>query len=80
MEEGCQILKLDHCLPLMNYYLENCNFTDEERTIIEMRRKGASLVGMARALHYQSTSSVSDRLASIRKKMEELDKIKPYSA
>ena len=64
----------------MDYYLANCNFTDTERTIIEMRRKGASLVGMARALNYSSTSSVSDRLASIRHKMEELDKIKPYSA
>ena len=64
----------------MDYYLRNCNFTDDERAIIEMRRKGASLVGMARKLHYSSTSSVSDRLASIRKKMEELDKIKPYSA
>ena len=64
----------------MNYYLENCNFTETERTIIEMRRKGASLVGIARKLNYSSTSSVSDRLASIRRKMEELDKIKPYSA
>lgn len=64
----------------MDYYLDNCNFTDTERAIIEMRRKGVSLVGMARKLNYSSTSSVSDRLASIRKKMEELDKIKPYSA
>lgn len=64
----------------MDYYLENCNFTDDERSIIEMRRKGVSLVGMARKLSYSSTSSVSDRLASIRRKMEELDKIKPYSA
>lgn len=64
----------------MDYYLENCNFTETERAIIEMRRKGVSLVGMARKLSYSSTSSVSDRLASIRKKMEELDKIKPYSA
>lgn len=66
-------------MPLMDYYLQNCNFTDTERAIIEMRRKGASLVGMARKLNYSSTSSVSDRLASIRKKMEELDRIKPYS-
>ena len=64
----------------MDYYLQNCNFTDTERTIIEMRRKGVSLVGMARELNYSSTSSVSDRLASIRKKMEELDRIKPYTA
>ena len=63
----------------MDYYLENCNFTETERTIIEMRRKGVSLVGMARKLNYSSTSSVSDRLASIRKKMEELDRIKPFS-
>lgn len=64
----------------MDYYLENCNFTESERAIIEMRRKGVSLVGMARKLNYSSTSSVSDRLASIRKKMEELDRIRPYSA
>jgi DNA-binding NarL/FixJ family response regulator len=64
----------------MEYYLENCNFTESERTIIEMRRKGASLVGIASKLNYSSTTSVSDRLASIRKKMEELDRIKPYSA
>ena len=64
----------------MDYYLENCNFTETERAIIEMRRKGVSLVGMARKLNYSSTTSVSDRLASIRKKMEELDRIRPYSA
>lgn len=64
----------------MDYYLENCNFTDAERDIIGMRRKGASLVCMARKLNYSSTSSVSERLASIRKKMEELDRIRPYSA
>ena len=64
----------------MDYYLDNCNFTDTERSIIEMRRKGASLVGMARALHFESTTSVSDRLVSIREKMEELDRIKPYKA
>ena len=64
----------------MDYYLSNCNFTDTERAIIEMRRKGVSLVGMAKRLNYSSTSSISDRLASIRKKMEELDRIKPYSA
>jgi DNA-binding NarL/FixJ family response regulator len=66
-------------MPLMDYYLQNCNFTETERAIIEMRRKGSSLVGMAQKLNYSSTSSVSDRLASIRKKMEELDRIKPYS-
>lgn len=60
--------------------MENCNFTTEERAIIEMRRRNVSLVGMARELNYSSTSSVSERLASIKRKMEELDKIKPYSA
>ena len=64
----------------MDYYLDNCNFTDEERAIITMRRKGVSLVGMADELNFSSTSSVSDRIASIRKKMEELDRIKPYKA
>lgn len=43
----------------MEYYLTNCNFTDDERAIIEMRRKGVSLVGMARELNYSSTSRVS---------------------
>lgn len=64
----------------MEYYIDNCSFTDEERAIIEMRKRRVSLVGMARELNYSSTSSVSDRLASIRRKMEELDRIKPYSA
>lgn len=68
------------CMPLMDYYLANCNFSNDERAIIEMRRKGVSLVGMAQKLSYSSTSSVSDRLHSIRKKMEELDRIKPFSA
>lgn len=56
----------------MERYLTECNFTDDERAIIEMRAKGVSLVGMAMRLNI-SRSSVSDRLASIRKKMEELD-------
>ena len=60
----------------MERYLTECNFTDDERAIIEMRRKGVSLVGMAGRLS-MSPSSVSDRLASIRKKMEELDNFIP---
>lgn len=59
--------------------MENCNFDDVERAIIELRRKDVSLVGMAQRLN-RSPSSVSDKLASIRKKMEELDRIKPYKA
>ena len=60
------------CRPRLERYLTECNFTDDERAIIEMRRKGVSLVGMAGRLN-MSPSSVSDKLASIRKKMEELD-------
>ena len=52
--------------------MTGCNFTEEERAIIEMRAKGVSLVGMAGRLS-MSPSSVSGRLASIRRKMEELD-------
>lgn len=52
--------------------MNNCNFTETERAIIEMRGKGVSLVGMAMRLN-MSQSSVSDRLASIKRKMEELD-------
>lgn len=60
----------------MKRYLEECNFTDTERAIIEMRRKDVSLVGMAERLN-MSPSSVSDRIRSIRKKMEELDRYAP---
>lgn len=52
--------------------MNGCNFTDEERAIIEMRGKGVSLVGMAGRLN-MSPSSVSGRLASIKKKMQEFD-------
>lgn len=61
----------------MNYYLENCEFTDEERAIIEMRRKDVSLVAMVDRLKI-SQSSISDRIRSVKRKMEELDRIKPY--
>lgn len=61
----------------MDYYLENCEFTDEERAIIEMRRKDVSLVAMADRLKI-SQSSISDRIRSVKRKMEELDRIKPY--
>lgn len=72
-----RLLKLDCCKPLLDYYSENCAFTEEEQAIIEMRRKGVSLVAMARRMNV-SQSSVSDRIRSIKEKMEELDKIKPY--
>lgn len=72
-----RLLKLDCCKPLMNYYLENCEFTDEERAIIEMRRKDVSLVAMVDRLKI-SQSSISDRIRSVKRKMEELDRIKPY--
>lgn len=74
-----RLLKLDCCKPLMDYYSANCAFTEEEQAIIEMRRKGVSLVAMARRMNI-SQSSVSDRIRSIRIKMEELDKIKPYTS
>lgn len=61
----------------MDYYLENCEFTDEERAIIEMRRKDVSLVAMVDRLKI-SQSSISDRIRSVKRKMEELDRIKPY--
>lgn len=71
------LLKLDLCKPLLNHYIENCTFSDEELAIIEMRRNDVSLVAMADRLNI-SQSSVSDRIRLIRNKMQELDKIKPY--
>lgn len=71
------MLKLDCCKPLMDYYLDNCAFTPEERKIIEMRRRGASLIEMSHKLQI-SESGISNRLRSIKEKMEELDDICPY--
>lgn len=56
----------------MERYKAGCNFTNEELEIIEMRANGVSLVGMAARMS-MSPSSVSGRLHSIKKKMEEFD-------
>ena len=65
----------------MERYLTQCEFTDDERAIIELRRKGVSLVGMAGRLN-MSPSSVSDRLASIQRDWAEVQdtlKLKEHS-
>lgn len=51
-----------------NRFLERCPFSDEEKKILEMKRRGESNIYIAYNLHI-SDSTVLRRLRSIKKKI-----------
>jgi DNA-binding NarL/FixJ family response regulator len=60
--------KFDFSYDNYQYFLERCPFSDDELAIIEMRRKGKSIVEMRMELSI-SESTVSRRIESITKKI-----------
>lgn len=60
--------KFDFSYDEYQRYLERCPFTDEEKAILEMRRRGKSRIQISMALHI-SDGAVDRRIASINRKI-----------
>ena len=63
----------------LNYYLNNCGFTDEEKDILIYRARGKSIVQIAFLLGekktgtYYSISTVERRIRKIKQKINKID-------
>lgn len=51
------------------YFLNECPFTDEEKKVFELRRKGKSVYGMSFDLNV-SERTIKRRIASVNKKIK----------
>lgn len=63
--------KLDFSRSEYQYFVEECCFTEEELSVLELRRKGHSIISIATELN-MSESTVSRRIKSICKKISKV--------
>lgn len=63
-----ELKKLDFNKAEYEYFIENCNFTDRQKEILDLRRKGKSIVEITFIVHL-SESTVFRELKRIKKKI-----------
>lgn len=63
------LYKFDFTRTEYEYFLSECPFTDEEKAVFDLRRKGHSIVSISLELN-MSESTVSRRIKSITKKVK----------
>lgn len=61
-------MKLEFTKKEVDYFKENCYFTDEEEKILELRLRGNTIISIAFMLHL-SDKTVQGRIKSIKKKI-----------
>lgn len=61
-------MKLEFTKKEVDYFKENCYFTDEEEKILELRLRGNTIISIAFMLHL-SDETVQRRIKSIKKKI-----------
>lgn len=61
-------IKTEFTRPECERFRRDCNFTDEERAVFDLRVQARSLVEIQQALH-MSESTVNRRIRSIKKKI-----------
>lgn len=61
-------MKLEFTKKEVDYFKENCYFTDEEEQILELRLRGNTIISIAFMLHL-SDKTVQRRIKSIKKKI-----------
>ena len=61
-------MKLEFTKKEVDYFKENCYFTDEEEKILELRLRGNTIISIAFMLHL-SGKTVQRRIKSIKKKI-----------
>lgn len=61
-------IKTEFTQPECEFFRKQCNFTDEERAIFDLRVKAHSLVEIQQRLH-MSESTVNRRIKNIKRKI-----------
>ncbi len=61
-------IKTEFTQPECEFFRQQCNFTDEERAIFDLRVKAHSLVEIQQRLH-MSESTVNRRIKNIKRKI-----------
>lgn len=61
-------IKTEFTQPECEFFRQQCNFTDEERAIFDLRVKAHSLVEIQHKLH-MSESTVNRRIRNIKRKI-----------
>jgi len=62
-------LKHEFTAPECDYFRAQCNFTDDERAVFDLRVRGKSRVEIADRLN-MSTATVDRRIRSIKRKID----------
>lgn len=61
-------IKTEFTQPECEFFRQQCNFTDEERAIFDLRVKAHSLVEIQQKLH-MSESTINRRIRNIKRKI-----------
>lgn len=61
-------IKTEFTQPECEFFRQQCNFTDEERAVFDLRVKAHSLVEIQQRLH-MSESTVNRRIKNIKRKI-----------
>lgn len=64
-------LKRELTRPECDYFRQECNFTDDERAVFDLRVTGRSIVTISLALNMSETT-VNRRLRDIKRKIEKV--------
>lgn len=72
--KGYVMYKFDFPYFLYSKYITECPFTDEELIVLNLRRKGYSIVSIAMNIN-SSTATVSRRIKAIEDKIERDDNL-----
>ena len=63
-----ELKKLDFSKSEYEYFIENCNFTDRQKKILDMRRKGKSIIEISMTL-YLSERTINREIKHIKRKI-----------
>ena len=63
-----ELKRLDFNKAEYNFFLENCNFTDRQKQILDLRRKGLSIVSISMRL-YLSERTINREIKRIKNKI-----------
>lgn len=69
--EQQELKKLDFNKSEYEYFIENCNFTDRQKQILDLRRKGKSIIAISLEL-YLSERTVNREIKRIKNKIYKL--------
>ena len=63
-----ELKRLDFNKAEYEYFMENCNFTDRQKQILDLRRKGLSIVSISMRL-YLSERTINTEIKRIKHKI-----------